>query len=269
MRAMMVRIVPARRGAALRMLLPLLVLPGGAGLAPGCGAKTELELPAESSDAGSPDATDDRGGRDEAGSRDDADGGEEAGATDDGGVPDDGPAIVELSLPIVRSEDDALQDPGGTMLVRYSWISLYSTEHRAGVRFELADVPPGAAVLDAWLEVYIDSAREGGPADSLRRDERTNPPVFTGTPDDVGSRPLSATEVVWLDSGLDEGWTRSPSLTSLVQPALDDPGYLPGDALVLVFVPRPEADDGRAFEFRQFDHAGEYGARLILRYLEP
>lgn len=248
--------------AALALLLDLWI-------AAGCGAKSELWVDEPPADAATDETVGETDGRDDGAGRDGDDGAAEDAPLDDA-APHDGQEAVERTIPVARSDDDALQDPDGSVLVEYPWMSLYSPEHRGGLRFLLEDVPRHATLLEATLEVYIDSPAEGAPADSIHREIGRDPPFFGTRPNDLGRRPLSAESVRWYDTGLPEGWAVSPSLVPLLQPLLDEADFAPGDAVVLIFVPGPEAGTGRAFEFRQFDHsAGGFAPRLRLRYLPP
>ncbi len=253
------------------LLAALLALPP----AGGCGAKSELWVDEAPPDAAADDAVADDGGRGDDGTdrgTDDAapdDGPTEDVGADDGAADEaDGP--IDRVLPVASSNDDALQDPGGPMLVAYAWISLYSPEHRGGLRFVLDDVPRHATLLEATLEVYVDSGAEGDPAEAIHRQTGPDPEAFMMGSGDLSRRPLSIEAVRWYDVGLPEGWTVSPSLVPLLQPLLDEDHYSPGDAVVLIIVPGPEAGPGRVFEFRQFDHpGGDFDPRLRLRYLPP
>lgn len=226
----------------------------------GCGAKSELWVDEPPLDATADDGTLDDGRADDRGADD--------GPTDDG-APDDGDEPVDRTLAVAAFDDDALQDPGGAMLPRYSWISLYSPEHRGGLRFVLDGVPAHATLLEAVLEVYIDSGAEDDPAETLFRQLGRNPAGFSTERNDLGGRPLTVESVPWYGTRLREGWTTSPSVVPLLQPLLDEPDYVPGDAVVFVFVPGPEAGPARVFEFRQLDHPGDFAPRLRLRYLPP
>lgn len=235
----------------------------------GCGARTDLWI-----DDPPPDAAEDDGSPDEARGREDGgddgladDRGDDDDAADDAPAGDGGP--VDRTIAVAAGRDDALQDPGGRMLPDYSWISLYSPEHRGGLRFILDDVPAHATLLEAVLEVYIDSAEEGDPVDTLYRQVGRDPEPFTTDRNDLGARPLSGEAVTWYADDLPAGWAAGPSVVPLLQPLLDAPDYVAGDAFVVIFVPGPEAGGGRAFEFRQFDHPGAFAPRLRLRYLPP
>ena len=243
------------------LLAALLALPPSGG----CGAKSELWVDEPPLDAAADDGALDDGALDD--SRAD-DRGADDGSADDG-VPDDGDEPVDRTLAVTAHDDDALQDPGGTMLPRYSWISLYSPEHRGGLRFVLDGVPAHATLLEAVLEVYIDSGVEGDPAETVFRQTGRNPERFSTERNDLGARPLTAESVPWHGTRLREGWTSSPSLVPLLQPLLDAADYVPGDAVVFVLVPGPEAGPGRVFEFRQLDHPGDFAPRLRLSYLPP
>jgi len=179
------------------------------------------------------------------------------------------PVVVTRTYAVAALDNDALEDPDGSMSVLYDWVSLYSPRHRGGVRFALADLPRGASVLEVYLEVYVDSDTEDDPSDDIHVESRARPLAFETSPGNLSSRPISTAAVSWIGSHIGAGWARSPSLVALVQPIVQSSSYAPGDAVVFVFVPRPDVQSGHVFEFRQLDFGPSFAARLTVRFTAP
>ncbi len=179
------------------------------------------------------------------------------------------PERVTRTFVIAGSSDDALQDPGGTMQVAYDWVSLYSPSHLGGLRFVLADIPRNATIESADLTVWVDSPMEDDPALLIARDARQNPPGFSTLNSDLQRRSLAPERVQWTGTSVGMGPVQAPSLVSLLQPLVADPGFRPGNAIALVFLPTSAAGTGRVFEFRQIDFGASFAARLTLVYLRP
>lgn len=221
----------------------------------GCGARTGLVEPIARFEA---DAT----------HRDAVDAADRPAVNDGTDSPPVGERVTRTFV-ISGSGDDALQDPGGPMRVTYDWVSLYSPSHLGGLRFVLGDVPRGAMLESADLVVWVDSVMEDDPSLSIARDARRNPPAFSTLNRDIGNRSLAPERVAWIGSSVGQGAVHAPSLVPLVQPVLADPGYVPGNALVLVFMPDGGTVPGHVFEFRQVDFGPSFAAQLTLVYLRP
>lgn len=195
----------------------------------------------------------------------DAPAADDAPHTPDGARPDAGPS--ELVVRIASSADDALQDPDGSMLVSYSWMSLYSGNHWGALRFALAGVAQGATIHDAYLEVVVDSTEEDSPDLVLATQSSSMPPQLIQERQDISSRPLGSARVTWNDQDIGDGLRRSPPLAALVQERVDDPTWAPGAHVLFVL----DGQQSSSFELRQFDHQpqGAHAAKLYVTFTNP
>ena len=101
--------------------------------------------------------------------------------------------IQEVTVAVASSSDDALQDPApGAVLVMYPWTSLYTADHWGGLRFVLPQVARGATIVEADLDVYIDSPSEDDPHVSITSEASANPAAFVMTNNSISSRPRGA-----------------------------------------------------------------------------
>jgi hypothetical protein len=180
----------------------------------------------------------------------------------DADPPDGGEHVVQI--PLTAAADDAMQDPAGPTLVAYGWISLYSVDHWGATRFVVPNVPRGATIDAAYLDVYVDSDTEDTPNVILYVEPSSNPAPPSATASDISTRLLSISNVLWMDVDTGGGWQRSPDLRVLVQEVVDLSGWTPGSAILFIWDTQ-SADD---FEFRQWDYdmAGAFAAQLTIRY---
>jgi hypothetical protein len=155
----------------------------------------------------------------------------------------------------------------------HPWVSLYSSGHWGGFRIALTGVPRGATIVQARLQGYIDSEREGLPNTTISLENSGNAPAFEAVASNISSRTRASTSVPWaLGSGiaaLPAGWADTPDLSQLVKRFVDRPDYQPGNHLVLIF--NGPQGGPTLLEFRQWDHvpAGMYAARLVVSYRAP
>lgn len=170
--------------------------------------------------------------------------------------------IVEIA----NGTSDALQNPGGQTLVDFNWITLNSPDHYGGLRFTLPEIPQGATITNAQLQLYIDGADTDSPRLEIYGELSPTPAIFSEALFDISSRPPTGASVLWEDDDLGMGWTTSPSLTPVLQELVDQENWLPGQSIVLILDATFEAAD-IPFEFRQSEHVG-FAPKLGIEYLE-
>ncbi|HEY5922411.1 MAG TPA: hypothetical protein VIV11_12105 [Kofleriaceae bacterium] len=198
----------------------------------------------------------------------------DSGLVDDGDIPGDVVAIPpdaqidEVVVTLAANNDDALQDPPpGAVLVSYSWMSLYTADHWGAMRFALPQVPRGATVVDAYLDVYLDTgATEDDPNVSITSEASANPAALMSLNNNISNRPRGTARVAWVATNLGTGMRRSPSLAAIVQERIDAAGWMTGQPILFIF-----DTVGPSFEVRQRDHApaGMYAPKLTVRFIRP
>ena len=187
-------------------------------------------------------------------------------------APDDGPttdaAVQQVSVAISASVDDALQDPPpGAVLVAYAWMSLYTTDHWGAMRFAVPQVQRGAVIVDAYLDVYLDTgSTEDDPNVAITSEATADATPLASVNNNISNRPRGAARVTWTATNLGSGMRRSPSLASVVQERVDDPAWAPGHRIMFIFDTL-----GPSFEMRQYDFApaGMYAPVLTVRFTNP
>ena len=163
-----------------------------------------------------------------------------------------GDATCTLSVAVAALDDDALEDPGGTMLPNLQFFSFNTSGHFGGMRFSLG-IPSGSTITAASIDVYVDSAAEDDPNDSWFGEAVDDAPPFTAIAFDVSTRTRTVASMVWNDTGLGEGITTSPSLVAPLAEVIGRPGWQQDNHFGLIAV---EGGVDIIFEWRSRDHSG-------------
>ena len=111
--------------------------------------------------------------------------------------------------------------------------------HKAGLRFEGVDIPPGAHIAHAWIQFTAADSNEGRAQVAIRGEASVDAPAFTKANDDLGARPRTRAEVAWRVPSWESAdksteAQRTPDLAVVVQEIVDQPGYRAGNAMAFV-----------------------------------
>jgi PKD repeat protein len=108
-----------------------------------------------------------------------------------------------------------------------------------GLRFQDLQIPAGATIQNAWIQFTTRQVTTNAASITIQGEATANPPSFASTSNNIGARPRSAASVSWSPPG----WSvvgasgtaqRTPTLTSLVQEAVNRTGWSPGNAMVFI-----------------------------------
>ncbi|MCP3904434.1 MAG: prepilin-type N-terminal cleavage/methylation domain-containing protein [Planctomycetes bacterium] len=165
------------------------------------------------------------------------------------------PTVLEAR--IAADADDAEQASiDGTMILDSGQLDLGvdGLSDVAAMRFVDLAIPPGATILEAWVQYTADTDNEDPAALSIRGEATDDAAPFTTALNDITGRAMTIADVAWNPPEWDEGGDaraaqRTPELKSIVQEIVDRPGWASGNALVIVVtgtgLRRAEAYDGR------------------------
>jgi hypothetical protein len=112
-----------------------------------------------------------------------------------------------------------------------------SSEQVIGIRW-IVPVPKGAQITKAYVEIQCDETKGGtNPVNVIIQGQLApNAPVFTTATADVTGRTPTNAQVKWSI----ENWTtvgqrsKSPDISAIIQEIIDQPGWVGGNALVLI-----------------------------------
>lgn len=180
------------------------------------------------------------------------------------------------SITLAGESADGYEDIYGPHL-QYDWMSLYSSAAWAATRFTVPNVPQGATILDAWLELYVDSddiaqppEGEDDPRLAIYVEDTASPAPLSGVTDDIANRGRWSTRVDWFADDVGTGFVSTPSLAVLVQHIVDKPTWTPGSSILFIYNQQVPGNAGDpALEFRQWDFwntSANSGAVLHISY---
>ena len=108
-----------------------------------------------------------------------------------------------------------------------------------GLRYPDLPILNAATITNAYIQFTVDEATSGATSLEIRAHAVDDAAVFSTVDFDVTSRPTTAAAVSWdpvpwssvAAAGQDQ---RTPDLSALIQVVIDLPGWIPGNALVLI-----------------------------------
>ncbi len=152
-------------------------------------------------------------------------------------------ASITVCSQIAASKDDAEERPDGDMSLGSSDLEL-ATDHQLlqniGMRFGGLDLPQGAVIEEARIQFTVDETNNlDSCLLSVYGELSEEPAPFTNTDFDISSRPVTDAAVnwspgLWTETGLTGPEQQTPDLSEVVQEIVNQSGYSPGSALVLM-----------------------------------
>jgi hypothetical protein len=178
----------------------------------------------------------------------------------------DAPLPVGISTHITASADDA-EEFVGTHKVNLTSTDLeFTTDpgdptetQLVGMRFTGVQIPPGAAIARAYIELAVDEATTGGTSLSFAAEASDAPAPFQAVDRDLSRRVRTTARVAWNDVPRWPvvGWRwRTPNLAPIVQEIVNRPGWQAGQAMAFLV----EGNGRRTAE--SFDGSPEHAPRL-------
>jgi len=143
---------------------------------------------------------------------------------------------------VAADADDAEERPGVPVYLDSSDLELTTdgtNVQTVGIRFDDVGLCFGATVTAAYVQFKVDEASSGACALTIRGEKSAGPVSFTTAIGDISSRPLTDASVSWSPPdwptvGAANAAQRTPDLSALIQEIVDQPGWRPGNALVLI-----------------------------------
>jgi hypothetical protein len=108
-----------------------------------------------------------------------------------------------------------------------------------GTRFRNVAIPQGATITNAYLQFTADEAHSGATSITIKGEAADNPAVFQNATANISSRPTTTASTAWpvnpwVNVGDALAAQRSPNLAAVVQEIVNRPGWVSGNALVLL-----------------------------------
>jgi uncharacterized protein YjiK len=151
--------------------------------------------------------------------------------------------VQTLDVSVSAGQDDAEESTANVVLIGNADLDLMTADEAnlvVGTRFRSVTIPQGANITSAYLQLTAEEAPHSSPTSlTIRGQAADNPPTFAAVNGDLSGRPTTTASAAWTvdpwlnigDAGLPQ---RSSSLTGIVQELVNRPGWVSGNALVLL-----------------------------------
>ena len=104
-----------------------------------------------------------------------------------------------------------------------------------GLRFQNVNVPQGATITSATVTFRASGSDSSSAGMTLWGQLATNPTTFTSASFNISNRSQTSASVAWsVPQWSNNNYYDTPSLTAIVQEIVDQPGWSPNNALVIV-----------------------------------
>lgn len=144
-------------------------------------------------------------------------------------------AAVDVTFTVSSNTDDADELSDGTVYVTDG--SSFFSSARVGFRFQNVNIPAGATITSATLEVFSNSGGDTSFSVDLTAQDADNPATFATTANNLTSRPITSAQTLW-STGLvtyTVGQSLvSPNFASSIQEVIDRGGWASGNSLVVL-----------------------------------
>ena len=153
------------------------------------------------------------------------------------------PGATTLEVPVRTSADDAEErTTTGAVTLTSGDLNLGqdgANAQTAGLRFTGVTLPRGARISTAWVQFQVDEASTSTASLTVVGAAADNAGAFTTAAGSISTRPRTAATVTWAPPtwptvGARTAEQRTPNLAAVLQEIVDRPGWLGGNALVLL-----------------------------------
>jgi hypothetical protein len=146
-----------------------------------------------------------------------------------------------VDLRIASSADDAEESASGSVSLSSSDLELVNdgSDQIVGLRFPALGIPQGSDIISAWIQFETDEVTVDATSLRIEAEARDSAAAFGTTSGSLSSRPRTTAWVPWSPppwSTVGEAGPgqRTPDLTSLLQEVIDRPGWVSGNAVVVI-----------------------------------
>jgi hypothetical protein len=164
--------------------------------------------------------------------------------SDDVSVLVTGPTTVySLDRRVAAGADDAEQRASGSIYLDTGDLDMMldgtAAQAAVGLRFTNVTIPPGAAIVGAWIQFMADEISSDSTTLAIRGEDSDNAAPFADLANNILSRTLTVTAVTWTPPA----WTligeagsaqQTPDLAAVIQQIVSRPGWAEGNALAIV-----------------------------------
>ena len=169
-----------------------------------------------------------------------------------------------LNLQIASGSDDAYErGSDGNINLYGSRVINNSNQSTSITRWQIPDIPQGATITSAEIEIYVDASYDD-PDVTLTGDDTDNSAQPTSTNYDISDRTKTTASVVWnainVVAGSDD-WFTLPDISAIVQEIVDRPGWSPNNYLSIIWT-----RNASQVRFYSYNTSTSLSARLNITY---
>ncbi|MBN1675118.1 MAG: hypothetical protein JXR37_29020 [Kiritimatiellae bacterium] len=147
-----------------------------------------------------------------------------------------------LQIRVASGADDVEQRPDGTLYMDSSDLELTEGEsglQTIGLRFGGVNIRNGASIRTAYVQFKVDETSAEGAVLTIHGEDSDDARAFKGVACELDARVTTRASVAWSPAAWDAvgaagAAQRTPDLSPVVQEVVNRPGWLSGNALVLL-----------------------------------
>jgi hypothetical protein len=150
-------------------------------------------------------------------------------------------AVQTIDVQVSSSSDDAEEDGAGNVDLKSSDLEMVydKGDQIIGIRFNNVTVPPGATVIDAWIQFTVDEDKATPTSLSIAGQLSNNAAEFTTSRYNISSRPLTSARVSWTPGlwnvvGAAGDAQRTPNLAPIIAETISQDGWSSGNSLAII-----------------------------------
>ncbi len=139
------------------------------------------------------------------------------------------------------SSDDAEEQTSGSVGLTSSDLELVqeSSAQQIGIRFQGMDIPPGATIVNAWVQFQADETDTEATSLIIEAEANANPVTFSSSNGNISSRPRLPVSVPWSpvawNTVNEQGpGQQTPNLALVIQEVVKQQNWSSGNSLVLI-----------------------------------
>ena len=145
-----------------------------------------------------------------------------------------------IDIRVSHNDNDAAEDNDGSMYLVGNRIDLGLRQY-GGVRFLNVNIPPGASITNAYIDVKAYHSHSEITDIMIRGEDTDNAAVFGSSNGNISNRTQTTASETWNNI---PSWTagiiyRTPDFSSIIQEIVDRPGWSNGNSMVIMFELNP------------------------------
>jgi hypothetical protein len=137
----------------------------------------------------------------------------------------------------------------------------------SGLRFRNVEIPQGATVTNATLNVRVFGSNFDDPDITFYGHNTDNSPAIEGSTgeDELINRTLTTSHVQWIDQNIGSGWRKSPDISNIIQEIVNRPGWKYGNNLTII---TKDTQSAKIFSIADYSISSNLSAEINISFSE-